>query len=187
MARNPEDMLVDEFVSEDRRSLLDIASGGRYETSEDLPSLLDVAKSAYASLKETGARQQAELNKPLTYTSPSGEVVDIGVTQKQLLGLVMGSIGDGPKSQASYLLKRIQDIRRGHRVEEVGSILKLRDQMKLWFKNKKFDEVAKKAGIKFSPERRSVPGEFKPWSGGRKVEGGKRGTDPPKPEEWDIW
>ena len=29
MARNAEDMLVDEFVSEDSRSLLDIASGGR--------------------------------------------------------------------------------------------------------------------------------------------------------------
>ena len=93
MAGNAEDMLMNNFVEEDKRSLLDLASGGKYKTSEDLPSLLDVAKGAYGSLKEAGARQQEELNKPITYTSPSGEVIDLGITQGHLVGLATGTIG----------------------------------------------------------------------------------------------
>ena len=184
MANKIEDRLVSEWADDEKRTLLDLATGGRFKTSEDLPSLLGLAKRAYGALKASGEKQQEELNKPMI-ASVGGREIDLGITQGQLHFLTLGSIGDGPKSQASYLLRRIQDIRRGQKAEEIGSILKLRDQMRLWFKNKKFDEVAKKAGIKFSPERRSVPGEFKPWSGGRKVEGGKRGTDPSKVEDWE--
>ena len=150
MARNPEDMLVDEFVSEDRRSLLDIASGGRYETSEDLPSLLDVAKSAYGSLKEYGARQQEELNRPIT-VSYGGEDIDLGVSQADLFGYVTGTLGRGATfaktdvfgvnpSQARSVLKALP----GKVEDNLGELLK--DPGKL------ISEVSKNLKNKYRPE-----------------------------------
>ena len=138
MARNAEDMLVDEFVSEDSRSLLDIATGGKikhagvgkYAGQEGgPPALLDVAKSAYGSLKEYGARQQAELNKPLTFTGSGGEVVDTGVTQGQMLGYVSGTFG-GYKNNPSQYRRVIEHIPKELRTFK-GLSAAMKDPVKL--------------------------------------------------------
>ena len=112
-------------------------------------------------------------------------------TTRDLTNLVMGSVGGGPKSQASYLLRKIEDIRRGHAVDDLLQYVNLKKMTDRWFKSREFDEIAKKQGIKFSKERRdpwsSESKLFEPWRGGRPRPGGRRKTDPPKEDPMDIW
>tara|TARA_Y100000034_G_C6846551_1_gene383534 strand:- start:66 stop:593 length:528 start_codon:yes stop_codon:yes gene_type:complete len=109
-------------------------------------------------------------------------------TQRDLSALVMGSIGGGPKSQASYILRKIQEARRGRILDDIGNYIDMKKMSDKWFKSREFDKIAKSSGIKFSPERRDPwahKSGFKPWSGGRPRPGGRRATDPPKPEEYE--
>jgi|10_taG_2_1085330.scaffolds.fasta_scaffold87527_2 hypothetical protein len=112
-------------------------------------------------------------------------------TTRDLTNLVMGSVGGGPKSQASYLLRKIEDIRRGHAVDDLLQYVNLKKMTDRWFKSREFDEIAKKQGIKFSKERRDPWATesklFEPWRGGKKRPGGRRKTDPPKEDPMDIW
>ena len=76
MAYRPQDQLVSGLSNNDRRSLLDIASGGVYKTSKDLPS--------FSELLGVIAEYQAE---------EMSKEVGGGVTQGNLYEIVMGTAG----------------------------------------------------------------------------------------------
>ena len=130
MANKIEDRLVSGWADDEKRTLLDLATGGRAKTSEDLPSLLDVAKSAYGALKASGEKQQKELNRPIT-VSVGGRDIDLGVSQADLFGYVTGALGKGTKfsktdvfsvnpSQAQSVLKALP----GKVEDNLGKLLK---------------------------------------------------------------
>ena len=130
MAKKIEDRLISGWASDEKRTLLDLATGGRAKTSEDSPSLLGIAKSAYGSLQEAGARQQEELNRPIT-VSVGGRDIDLGVSQADLFGYVTGALGKGTKfsktdvfsvnpSQAQSVLKALP----GKVEDNLGKLLK---------------------------------------------------------------
>ena len=131
MANKIEDRLISGWASDEKRTLLDLATGGRAKTSEDSPSLLGIAKSAYGSLKEAGSRQQEELNRPLT-VSVGGRDIDLGISKSDLFGYVTGgTLGKGATfaktdvfkvnpSQAKSVLKALP----GKVEENLGKLLK---------------------------------------------------------------
>jgi len=98
MANNTEGQLIDLWKEEDKRTLLDIATGGKYKTSKDLPTLPEV----YEGMSEY---QEREMGK---------EVIP-GLTQGELYGTVMGSVAGWSNNPTQYgrvlsaIPKRLQE------------------------------------------------------------------------------
>jgi len=80
-----EDNLVDGWTAEDKRSLLDLVTGGKYSEAKDLPPLTEVIPSIWGKVKEAGVRQQAELSKEIYPGS--------GITDYDILGTATGAFG----------------------------------------------------------------------------------------------
>ena len=80
-----EDTLVNGWTAEDKRSLLDLVTGGKYSEAKDLPPLTEVAPKLWDKVKEAGVRQRADLSKEI--------YPGYGVTGSDLMGMVIGSSG----------------------------------------------------------------------------------------------
>ena len=80
-----EDTLVNGWTAEDKRSLLDLVTGGKYSVAKDLPPLTEVAPKLWDKVKEAGVRQRADLSKEI--------YPGYGVTGSDLMGMVIGSSG----------------------------------------------------------------------------------------------
>ena len=80
-----EDTLVNGWTAEDKRSLLDLVTGGKYSEAKDLPPLTEVVPKLWDKVKEAGVRQQDELSKEIYPGS--------GVTGSDMMGMVIGSSG----------------------------------------------------------------------------------------------
>jgi len=81
-----EDTLVNGWTAEDKRSLLDLVTGGKYSEAKDLPPLTEVVPKLWGQVKEAGVRQQADLSKEI--------YPGYGVTGSDLMGMVIGSSGE---------------------------------------------------------------------------------------------
>jgi len=80
-----EDNLVNGWTAEDKRSLLDLVTGGKYSEAKDLPQLTEVAPRLWGTVKEAGLRQQAELSKEIYPGS--------GITGSDVMGVATGAFG----------------------------------------------------------------------------------------------
>ena len=80
-----EDTLVNGWTAEDKRSLLDLVTGGKYSEAKELPPLTEVAPKLWDKVKEAGVRQRADLSKEI--------FPGYGVTGSDLMGMVIGSSG----------------------------------------------------------------------------------------------
>ena len=98
-----EDNLVNGWTAEDKRSLLDLVTGGKYSEAKDLPPLTEVVPKLWDKVKEAGVRQQDELSKEIYPGS--------GVTGSDMMGMVIGSSGGIVKtaSTASKLFRGWRD------------------------------------------------------------------------------
>ena len=98
-----EDNLVNGWTAEDKKSLLDLVTGGKYSEAKDLPPLTEVVPKLWDKVKEAGVRQQDELSKEIYPGS--------GVTGSDMMGMVIGSSGGIVKtaSTASKLFRGWRD------------------------------------------------------------------------------
>jgi|1_EtaG_2_1085319.scaffolds.fasta_scaffold36685_2 hypothetical protein len=94
------------------RSLLDIFTRGKYQTSEDLPTIPE-AFSSYGDRLQSALTEGDE-----AWMTPEGEMTPYG--GESLMSLVMGTMGGGPKnlSQLVNVLKKMY--RKQHYLKQKG-------------------------------------------------------------------
>ena len=86
-----------EYMDPDNlRSLLDIFTRGKYQTSEDLPTILE-AFSSYGDRLQSALTEGDE-----AWMTPEGEMTPYG--NESLMSLVMGIMGGGPKNLSQKVI-----------------------------------------------------------------------------------